>query len=135
MEIINGRKNKRGINKHGFTLIELLTVISIIGILASIAAPSFHKSVIRARETSLKRTLFVLRDVIDQYYGDHGQYPDDLAVLVDDRYIREIPEDPFTRTRDSWILMLPEGEATGGVWDVHSGSDRVSIGGKPYNEW
>jgi len=66
----------------GFTLIELLIVIAIIGILASIAQPNFLKSRIRAQETSLRRSLFVMRDVIDQFYADYGKYPDDLESVL-----------------------------------------------------
>lgn len=119
----------------GFTLIEMLTVIAIIGILASIATPSFMRSITRAKEASLRNSLFVLRDVIDQYYADHGDYPPSLEALKQKRYIRKIPKDPFTGSRDTWILIPPEGENLTGVYDVHSGSHKVSLYGTPYNEW
>ncbi len=122
-------------NSKGFTLMEMLTVIAIMGILASIATPSFHKSRIRAREASLQRTLFILRDVIDQHYADHGHYPDSLEALSDAKYIRAVPIDPFTQSTGTWILIPPEGEEIIGIFDIHSGSDRVSLSGVPYNEW
>lgn len=122
-------------NSKGVTLFEMLTVIAIMGILASIATPSFMRSRIRAREASLQRTLFILRDVIDQHYADHGQYPDTLGALVDGKYIRAVPMDPFTNSSETWILISPEGEETTGVFDVHSGSNLISLTGVPYNEW
>jgi general secretion pathway protein G len=122
-------------NRRGFTLIELLTVIAIIGILATIATPSFQKSIIRAREASLRHTLFVMRDVLDQYYSDHGRYPDALEDLVAERYIMDVPKDPFTGSRDLWVLIAPTGDAETGIWNIHSGSDRISLDGEPYNEW
>ena len=118
----------------GYTLIELMIVLSIIGILVSIAQPNFHKAVIRAKETSLRRTLFVLRDMIDQYYADHGKYPDSLQELVEQHYVRSIPKDPFTNSNETWVIVPPEGEE-GQVYDVHSGSDLVGLDGVPYNEW
>ncbi len=137
MEVTTGTGKMMGAVNHtkqnGFTLLELMIVISIVGILATIAMPTMQRYVIRAREASLQNTLFVFRDVIDQYYADHGNYPESLEKLVEEKYIRAIPVDPFTRSRDTWVLMPPE-EGTG-VYDVHSGSDLVSLDGTPYNEW
>lgn len=122
-------------NNKGFTLIEMMAVIAIIGILASIAVPSFQRSIIRSREASLRNSLFILRDVVDQYYADHGTYPESLEILVEKKYIRGIPMDPFTRSSDTWILIPPEGEDVSGIYDIHSGSDKISLYGGPYNEW
>ena len=123
------------IGKNGYTLIELMVVLTIIGILATLAQPNFQRTIIRAKEASLRQSLFVLRDVIDQYYADHGKYPETLEDLVEERYIRSVPEDPFTHSTSSWIIIPPEGGARGGVYDVHSGSDLVGLNNEPYNEW
>lgn len=121
--------------QQGFTIIEMLTVIAIIGILATMAVPSFQRSVIRAKEASLRSSLFSLRDVLDQYYTDHGNYPPTLQELVEKRYIRNIPRDPFTRSSETWILIPPQDPELTGIWDVHSGSRKISLNGTPYNEW
>jgi general secretion pathway protein G len=118
---------------QGFTLIELLIVVSIIGILATLAAPSYQASVIKAREAALRQDLFTMRDVLDQHRADQGKYPSSLQALVSAGYLRGIPKDPFTNSATSWQEMT---EATeGGIFDVFSGSEFVGTNGTPYNRW
>lgn len=120
--------------EDGFTLIEMMIVMAIIGILLTIAQPQFQQYTTRAREAVLKENLFTIRDVIDQYYADKGRYPDSLQELVDNRYIRKIPDDPFTKSSETWVAASPDtGES--GIPDVHSGSDLIGLDGTPYNEW
>lgn len=124
----------------GFTLIELLIVMSIIGILAAIAVPSYQRSLIKAREAVLMEDLYQIRRAIDAYFADKISYPDSLESLVENKYLRSIPRDPFTESSDTWTTVPPEpapdGElAEGGVFDVRSGSDLIGLNGVPYNEW
>jgi general secretion pathway protein G len=117
---------------YGFTLIELMTVLTIIAILATIAIPMYQHSVTRAKEAVLLENLYQMRDALDKYYADHGEYPQMLSSLVEKKYTRTIPVDPFTRSSDSWELVPSE---DGGIFDVHSGSDLVGRNGIPYYEW
>ena len=117
----------------GFTLIELLVVLSIISILAGIAVPMYQNSIVRANEAILKEDLFQLRDAIDKYYADHGQYPPAILSLVDRKYIRSIPQDPFTGSDESWIVLASDDGV--GVFDLHSGSEAVGRNGVVYSEW
>jgi len=125
---------------RGFTLIELLIVMTIIGILATIAVPSYQRHLIKAREAVLMEDLYQMRNAIDAYFADRLTYPDSLEELVTAKYLRDIPRDPFTESRDTWEEVLPtptdDGEiAEGGVEDVRSGDDRVGLNGIPYREW
>jgi len=122
-------------NNRGFTLIELMIVMSIIGILLTIAQPMYRESTIKAKEAVLMENLFSLRDVIDQYYVDKGKYPDSLEDLSGSGYIRSIPKDPFTTSSETWQLIPPPEGYEGSLYDVHSGSERVALDGTAYNEW
>lgn len=118
---------------QGFTLLELMIVVSIVGILATIAAPTYQQSVVKAREAVLRQDLFTLRDVLDQHRADQGKYPPSLQALVSAGYLRAIPKDPFTQSQTTWQEMSDAVE--GGVIDVFSGSEFVGTNGTPYNRW
>ncbi len=114
-----------------------MVVMSIIGILLTIAQPSYKQATIKAREAALKSDLATFRDVIDQYYADQGTYPQSLNDLREKGYLRQLPTDPFTRSNSTWVeisLQSEEGDEEG-IYDVHSGSDLVAVDGTAYNEW
>jgi general secretion pathway protein G len=125
---------------RGFTLIELLIVISLISILAGIGLANYRNAIIRSQEAVLKENLFRLRDAIDQHYADKGTYPIDLNALVDGGYLRRVPEDPFTRSTDTWQMVQAEPDPNNpaeqpGVFDVKSGSEAAALDGTNYRDW
>ena len=126
-------------HSRGFTLVELLIVMTVIGILASISVPSYRRSLIKARETVLMEDLYQIRRATDAYYADNAAYPESLEDLINKRYLRGVPRDPFTGESE-WECIPPEatddGElAPGGCYDFRSVSDLVGLNGIPYNEW
>jgi general secretion pathway protein G len=120
---------------RGFTLIELLVVMTIIGLLLTIAVPRYFRTMERSKETVLRRDLSVVRESIDRYYGDLGQYPDALAALVDKHYIRSVPVDPFTKSAETWLMVVSEDPDHPGVRDIHSGSPDSGSNGTPFVSW
>ena len=127
----------RTLTQAGFTLVEVMIVLVVIGILVTLATPSFTTSVHRAREAALRENLFVLRDVIDQHYADNGTYPPALEALVEKRYLRKVPKDPITGSETTWVLV-PDTDEHGveaGIFDVKSGSDQIAMDGTVYNSW
>ncbi len=121
--------------KKGFTLLELIIVISIIGILLTIAQPTYKNSVIKAKETVLRENLFAMRSAIDQYYADNQRYPDSLDLLVKKGYLRSIPKDPFTDSNSTWIIVNSPIPDEPGIYDIKSGSNQISLSGTPYADW
>src|SRR5262245_49735044 len=124
----------------GFTLIELLIVMSIIMVLGSMGLAQYRNSVQHAKEAVLKQDLFLMRDAIDQYYADKGQYPSTLDALTSDGYIRSLPKDPITDSTSTWQAIPAEPNPNTptvepGVFDVKSGSDKTALDGTKYADW
>jgi len=128
------------LRQRGFTLVELLVVISMISLLAAMAIVQYRNSVQSGKEAVLKTNLFRMRDAIDQYYADKGKYPSSIDSLVSDGYLRSIPEDPISRSRDSWQTIPAEPDpsnpsAEPGIYDVKSGAQGQALDGSNYADW
>ena len=127
---------KSKLNNHkGFTLIELLAVMVIIALLLTVAAPKYFGSVDRSRESILRQDLATMREALDKYYGDTGQYPDALEDLTKKKYLRSIPRDPITDSDATWLIIAPSNDAKGAVYDVKSGAAGNGADGTAYADW
>jgi len=123
---------------RGFTLIELLVVLAAIALLLGIVMPRYVEHVDRARETVLKQNLASMRDAIDKFHADRDRYPNDLAELVSERYLRAMPTDPLTERSDSWAAVPPSGGSAGPngqLADVHSSAPGHARDGSAYAAW
>ena len=134
------RSRDRTAGERGFTLIELLVVASILVVLAGLGLVQYKNGVTRSREAVLKTDLFNLRDGIDQFYADKGQYPGTLDELVSSGYLRRVQDDPFTMSNSTWQVVPSEPDPTNptaapGVYDVKSGSDAMALDGTKYSDW
>ncbi len=138
-------------SSKGFTLIEMLIVIVVIAILALIVIPRLLGAGRKAKEASLKGDLHQLRNAIQQFEADCGDYPADLDALMtkpadgdtggqgldldpagwQGPYLRTadggMPVDPFNPTGD-WDYTMDTGE-------VHSSSTLNALDGTAYSSW
>src|ERR1700730_5212711 len=159
---MNGSSQKRLCVQAGMTLLELIIACSILLVLSSAALPIAKYSVIRQKETELRRDLREIKDAIDRYkdaadrnqirveIGSEG-YPPDLETLVKgvqlgagrERkicFLRRIPVDPMTG-QNEWGLRAvqddPDSTSWGGknVFDVYSKSQGVAQDGTKYSDW
>src|SRR5262249_41773439 len=136
----NGRRSCRRPAVSGFTLIELLVVIALISILAAMGVVQYRNSVQSAKEATLATDLFRMRDAIDQYYADKNKYPASLEALVSEGYLRKVPEDPITKSADTWQTTPSEPDpsnptAEPGIYDVKSGAQGQALDGRSYSDF
>ena len=139
---VSKKETVRGIRKQdaAFTLIELMIVMAIIGILATLAIPSFVSAIKHAREAVLKEDLHVMRAAIDSYTMDKQKAPQSLDDLVQDGYLKVIPEDPMTHSTTTWVTDTSDAlhsldQTDPGIDNVHSGDQEQGSDGQPYSAW
>lgn len=121
-------------SKRGFTMIELLVVLAVVAMLLSLVVPRYMRQADKAREAVLKENLSGLRVALDQYYGDKGQYPEQLDQLVQAHYLRKLPLDPITG-QSSWQPVMMDQEGHKAVYDVKSSAPGNGMDGTAYNTW
>ena len=127
-------------SEQGFTLVELIVVMAIVAILTAMALPRFGAAVRSAREAVLKEDLHVMRSAIESYTMDKQKAPQSLDDLVQAGYLKSVPVDPMTQSKDTWVTdtsdsMSSVDQTDPGIDDVHSGSDQVGTDDQPYSSW
>jgi general secretion pathway protein G len=136
----NAHSSRRAAAQRGFTLIELLTVMTIMALLATVGIVGYRRHTRAAREAVLKEDLFQLNHSLEQFLADRGKYPTSIGQLRDEKYLREIPVDPMTQSKDTWVSEYespdqdnPDSEM--GIFRIRSGSTDMGENQVPYNEW
>lgn len=125
---------------RGFTLLELVTAMTILALLTSVGIVGYRHQTRTAREAVLKEDLFQLNHALECYRADRGKYPASIGRLRELGYLRDIPVDPMTGSRDTWTeeneAQDPDNpDAEVGIFRIRSGSTDVGSNGIPYNEW
>lgn len=131
----------RSTRRPAFTLIETILAVTLVAMLASIASFSHRNNARKGRESVLRHNLAQIRLTLDNYNHDKGHYPESLEVLRDEGYLREIPLDPITNSRDTWQLIMEQDTSDEdstyepGIYDVKSGSAEKALDETLYQEW
>ena len=132
-------RKDRGRRSRGFTLMELLVVMTVIALLSSVGIVGYRHSMKVSKEAVLKENLFQLNHALEQFKADQGRYPGAISLLREKYYLREIPRDPMTGSRDTWRAELEsDGEGQDsepGIIRIRSGSEELDQNGIPYGEW
>jgi general secretion pathway protein G len=160
--VLQSRRFPRRIRngQAGLTLLELIIACTILLILAGAAEPMIRVTIVRSRESELRRSLREIRNAIDKYKDmadtmairvelTSNGYPPDLDTLVTGvtvagnkhvRFLRRIPVDPMTGKREWGMRSVqddPDSTSWGGgnVFDVFSTSQGTALDGTKYSEW
>lgn len=64
---------------RGVTLMELMVVIVILGILASVAVPSYRRYLLRSQRTEAMRTLMRIQTAQEKFMLQYNAYTDNLT--------------------------------------------------------
>lgn len=120
---------------RGFSMIELMVALAILATILTLATPRYFANLDTAKESVLREDLHIMRDAIDKYFSDKNRYPDELDDLVKERYLRSIPIDPFTRSRNSWVIEAPADPSLGVVFDVRSAAPNKARDGTWFKDW
>lgn len=137
-----GRRIFANERRAGFTLIELLVVLAIMAALMTLVVPRYATQTDRAEEVVLRHNLLAMREAIDRFHADHGDYPPSLEALVAKSYLRQIPIDPILRSTTAWRLVSPPTsdstpygrQAPEGVFDVRSTAPGQTRDGTPFQD-
>jgi general secretion pathway protein G len=161
--VIRSEQVKRTKGERGFTLVELIVAFTIMALLTTMAVPLARYKVRRDRERVLLNSLREIRKAIDDYkdaslagkievkLGTDG-YPESLDQLVQGvkllqsaegkkiKFMRRIPLDPLTNTRD-WGMRSEQDDPASQSWgrqnvfDVYTKSTERARDGTLYAEW
>jgi general secretion pathway protein G len=139
---INQKKNARSRRVKLMIVMATVIVVAIIVVLAVVAVPGYTAAIRSARESVLNEDLHVLRDGIHSYTADKKKPPQSLGDLLAAGYLKQIPEDPMTHGKETWVTettadlhSLKAQAVSGGIDDVHSGSQEQGSNGRPYSTW
>jgi general secretion pathway protein G/type IV pilus assembly protein PilA len=95
--------------EKGFTLIELIVVVAVLGILATIAVPRVIRVTEKANTNTEQANLTIIKNALERYYAENGDYPDELKILkptyldIEDDILNKYK---YEKKNDSYTLSI-----------------------------
>lgn len=111
--------------RRAFSLVELVVVVLIVGILAAVAAPRMFNTSNSAKESAAKASLSVVRNAIELYNSENGEYPESGSALATDLadYIKgPFPNSPYTTNNTVFDGTAPTNSGEAWVYDALTGN-------------
>ena len=116
----------------GFTMVELLIVVAIIGLIASIAAPIFARTLKKAHRAAVGSEMLKVHSAMAQYYADYGEFPvlntETFEPLVSGGYLQDA-NTLLSKCKDNevwvymffgeggwWLIVYPEGDTESRIY-------------------
>lgn len=128
--------------RRGFSLVELVVVVLILGIIAAVAAPKMFNTANDARQNSTKQSLIVLRDAIELYRAQNGNYPAAATIATD---LKPFLKGPFPQVQiganqNATVVAstqnpIATAEAGGAGWAYNATTGDISVNESPYIAW
>ena len=123
----------------GFTLIEVMIVVAIIGILSSIAYPSYTEYVRKGHRANAMAGLVKAAQWMERAATATGTYPTslpgDLEKVEGDRYTIEAESDGATFNLTATPKGAQSGDKCGNFTLTNTGAKDVSVTGKKAECW
>ena len=107
------------------TALIALGLTALVLIAAQLLLPSYVTSPRRARELTIQQDLLIMRSLIGQYTLDKQKRPHSLDDLVVAGYLKDVPIDPTTKRKDTWILECSKDPKTPGIIAIGATSGNV----------
>jgi prepilin-type N-terminal cleavage/methylation domain-containing protein len=92
------------VRRAAFTFVELLVVVTIIGLLSSVAVPKYRAMKQRAQATNVLADMQVVRIAVMNYYADYNQFPIDAPAGTAPPNLEQYLPVGFDFKRDTWSM-------------------------------
>jgi len=99
-------------------------VVAAVCLLIWLFLPNYVTNPKQARERVLRQDLRVMNALITQYTLDKDTPPQSLDDLIRAGYIKELPIDPMTGRKDSWVVRCSSNQSRKGIVGIESGREK-----------